>query len=112
MARGGARAGAGRKPNRPAMYVVDGGAPPSEAAGSAAIPNDLPADQALVWQKWAPLATERRTLTAQTVPAFTLLCELEAEKRAVKRTLDHDGRTYVKVVIDGAGQEHQELKAH
>jgi hypothetical protein len=52
------------------------------------------------------------TLTLQTEAAFRLLCELDAEKRATKATLDHDGRTYIKVTVDGAGQEQQELKAH
>lgn len=79
---------------------------------SAVPPADLPAEQRDFWHRYAALAIERRTLTPHTVPAFLLLCELEAEKQAVKRTIDKDGRTYIKVTVDGSGQEHEELKAH
>lgn len=69
-------------------------------------------DQRGFWHSYAGLATEKRTLTAHTVAAFRLLCELDAEKRATKKTIDDDGRTFMKVTVDGAGVEHQELKAH
>lgn len=113
MPRGGARIGAGRKPT-PRFAVIDGAVDdvPVDVSVSLIPPGDMPTDQRPYWQMYAPLARERRTLTAATVPAFRLLCELEAERAAVKRTLDTDGRTYVKVTIDGAGQEQQELKAH
>jgi hypothetical protein len=75
-------------------------------------PSDVPVDQREFWQRYAPLAIERRTLTPQTVPAFRLLCELEAEKQATRDTIDHDGRTYLKAWVDSSGQEHSELKAH
>lgn len=118
MPRGGARVGAGRKPktrgampSAPASNVVvfDGG---RAEAISKTPPKDLPADQQEFWRMYAPLALQNRTLTAQTVPAFRLLCELEAEKKAVKETIERDGRTYLKVTIDGAGQEHQEVRPH
>jgi phage terminase small subunit len=122
MPRGGARVGAGRKPTRP-FSIVGGSenepdqAPETPKVGadgllSAEPPKDLPAEQRGFWQRYASLAIERRTLTPHTVPAFRLLCELEAEKEAVKRTIDKDGRTYIKVTVDGSGQEHEELKAH
>jgi phage terminase small subunit len=85
----------------------------AEASGVSAIPpEDLPPEQRDFWHRYARLAIEARTLTPRTVAAFRLLCELDAEQRATKKTIEHDGRTFVKVTIDGAGQEHQELKAH
>lgn len=79
---------------------------------SAVPPGDLPGDQRDFWHSYAGLAIEKRTLTDHTVAAFRLLCELDAEKRATKTTMDRDGRTFIKVTVDGTGQEHQELKAH
>ena len=106
--------GAGRKPKNPVTFVaIDGGAkltPESERLLEP--PDGLPPDQVPYWREYAPLAVRQRTLTEQTVPSFKLLCELEAEKRATKETIDRDGRTYIKCVVDGAGNEHQELKAH
>lgn len=92
---------------------MDGGNDePAGAAVSAIPPEDMPVEERDFWHRYANLAIERRTLTAHTVPAFRLLCELEAEKQAVKKTIDKDGRTFVKVTVDGSGQEHEELKAH
>lgn len=75
-------------------------------------PEDLPAEQRDFWHRYAGLAIEKRTLTAHTVGAFRLLCEMDAEKQATKATIEQDGRTFMKVTVDGSGQEHQELKAH
>lgn len=114
MPRGGARIGAGRKPkNKPDLTVIDGGAAFSgEASSLLTPPASMPDDQRVFWIEYAPLAIGSRTLTPATVPNFKLLCELEAEKQATKATIDRDGRTYIKCVVDGAGNEHQELKAH
>ncbi len=60
----------------------------------------------------APRAIAQGTLTPRTIEAFRLLCELERERTETKKTIDRDGRTFIKVTIDGSGQEHQELKAH
>ena len=105
--RGGARVGSGQKPQRPRFPVVDGGASPLSKA-----PDDLPAAQQAFWNRWAKHAIEAGTLNERTVAGFELLCELHAEKLAMRDTIDRDGRTYVKVVVDGTGTEHQELKAH
>jgi hypothetical protein len=119
MPRGGARVGSGRKPkaaNKPVvpavptnLVAIDGG-----RAGelSATPPADLPTEQHDFWKSYAALAIEAGTLTPQTAGSFRLLCELDAEKTATKATLDKDGRTYIKVSVDGAGVEHDELKAH
>jgi hypothetical protein len=79
---------------------------------SALPPEDLPAEQRDFWHRYAGLAIEKGTLTAHTVAAFRLLCETDAEKQATKLTMDRDGRTFLKITVDGAGVEHQELKAH
>lgn len=112
MPRGGVRPGAGRKPRqRPADVVPFAQRPPEDRA-LATPPADLTEPERAAWVRFAARAIEQGTLTAQTVPALRLLCELDAEQRALKETLDRDGRTYLKVTIDGAGQEHQELRAH
>jgi phage terminase small subunit len=111
---GGARVGAGRKPAKPIFKLAN--RPTSDAvedSGVSAIPpSDLPTDQRDFWHRYAALAIEKRTLTVHTVGAFLLLCEMDAEKRATKATIEKDGRTYVKVTVDGTGTEHEELKAH
>jgi phage terminase small subunit len=125
MNRGGARVGAGRKPTKPFKTtrrsvepvefrpaVMAGGRPSTESEISSLPPEDLPAEQRDFWHRYAGLAIEKRTLTFHTVAAFRLLCELDREKQEVKATIDRDGRTFIKVTVDGSGQEHQELKAH
>jgi hypothetical protein len=101
---GGARVGTGQKGNRELVEVTD--------TSLAAPPDDVPADEQGFWLEYASLAIEKGTLTKHTVPSWRLLCELDAEKRATRATLDKDGRTFLKVTVDGAGVEHQELKAH
>jgi phage terminase small subunit len=114
MPRGGARVGSGRKPKDGkaipfAPAAVDGG---RAEEISPVPPADLPMEQQDFWRTYAKPAIEARTLTSQTVGAFRLLCELDAEKQATKATIDRDGRTYIKAWTDSSGQEHQELKAH
>ena len=111
---GGRRTGAGAKPTRPVMRRLGARAvSEAEDVGVSAIPpEDLPAEQRDFWHRYAALAIEKRTLTVHTVGAFLLLCEMDAEKRATKATIEKDGRTYIKVTVDGTGTEHEELKAH
>jgi terminase small subunit-like protein len=92
--------------------VVHQGGKGTDEGVSGLPPEDLPVDHRDFWHRYAMLAIEKRTLTVHTVAAFRLLCELEAEKQATKATIDRDGRTFLKVTVDGAGVEHQELKAH
>src|SRR5688572_236179 len=101
---GGARVGTGQKGNQTLSEVTD--------ATLATPPADVPADERDFWHRYAPLAMEKGTLTKHTEPAFRLLCELDAEKRQTRATLEKDGRTFLKITVDGAGVEHQELKAH
>ena len=114
MPRGGARVGAGQKPKhgKPAPFVpglIDGG---RSGDVSERPPDDLPEAHQAFWRTYAGSAIALGTLTPQTVGSFRLLCELESEKAATLKTIDRDGRTYIKCVVDGAGNEHQELKAH
>lgn len=127
MPRGGARAGAGRKPTRKKRAVVlgldgsrlpDGAIPPqlppspsAEAAveieSLAIAPKKLPKDQAGFWNTYAPSAIEQGTLTPATVAGFRELCEQWAFKEklaaAIRRkgaaTLDaqSDLRAYVRL---------------
>jgi hypothetical protein len=98
---GGARVGSGQK-GKEQTVVPD----------AVDMPADLPEGQRGFWECYAELAMEQGTLTKHTIGAFLLLCEMDEEKRQVKATIDRDGRTFIKVTVDGAGVEHQELKAH
>lgn len=102
---GGARVGAGRKPKRSRVVAFP-------TAGSVPAPDDLTPEQATAWAQWAPLAQQMGTLTAQTTPAFRLLCESHALYVRYLAVIREDGETFLKVTVDGAGQEHRELKAH
>ena len=122
MGWGGARVGSGQKPKgerplrvrskpEPTPFVsIEGGK--SEDSVSIGPPDDLPADQRDFWGRNAARAIAQGTLTKRTEETFRLLCEMDAERRETKRTIDRDGRTFIKVTVDGSGQEHQELKAH
>ena len=88
MPRGGKRAGAGRKPGpRKAVVLgMDGRrtafalpsvpdvAIESDPNGLLEPPGDLPATDADIWRKLAPLALRERTLTGSRVPNFRVLC--------------------------------------
>jgi hypothetical protein len=84
----------------------------SKAPEAVPMPADLPADQRQVWLELAPHAREARTLTHGTAQAFRDLCEAIVLKRSMLARLEADGLTYLKVTIDGSGQEHTEVKAH
>ncbi len=119
---GGARIGAGMKPKngqraiRPRRVTKLHEAAQQTAEPGAAVsvlpPEDLSTEQKAVWQTYAGLAIEKRTLTAHTEGTFRMLCELEVRRRKMGQTIDRDGLTYLKVFVDSAGNEHQELKKH
>ncbi len=121
---GGARVGAGRKSKTDAERWLSGNAgkrgipvrQAPEGAGKAVelipVPPDLPADQAEVWNALAPHACGERTLLPATVQAFRDLCEAIVMKRRLLAEMERDGFTYLRVTIDGSGQEHTEVKAH
>lgn len=122
MARGGLRVGAGRprKSDDAKWLGGDAGkrgvtkkpeAPPVEVRLIPA-PADLSADQAEVWNELAPHACAARTLIDGTVHAFRDLCEAIVLKRQMATAIGEDGLTYLKVTIDGSGQEHTERKAN
>lgn len=116
MARGGARLGAGRKPQ--AMYVVPQGAAASTTGGEVIKGEPIPPPEHLseakraVWERFAPQAHAIGTLIPGKEGGFELLCDVTAKYEAIERIIDTEGWTYLKVTIDGAGQEHQEQKRH
>jgi hypothetical protein len=120
MAWGGARVGSGPKPTgkprrlhraKTTLVAHEGGRLDDETV-SRLPPEELPVDQRDFWHRNAPLAIAQGTLTGRTVEGFRMLCELDAERRATKQTIDKEGRTYVKAWTDSSGQEHEEIKAH
>lgn len=95
---GGARVGAGKKPKpktKPLpispFAIMPGGRiaddPPIDRT-HAEPPADLPVEQQPFWRVAALLAIERGTLVEATVPAFRMLCELEAKKIVVGDLID------------------------
>lgn len=122
MARGGARTGAGRPRQSDDSRWLGGDAggrgghaePPPKRPEVRLIPApaDLPAEQAEVWNELAPHACAARTLIDGTVHAFRDLCEAIVLKRKMAAAIQANGLTYLKVTIDGSGQEHTEQKAN
>lgn len=85
---------------------------PAAAVTLIAAPADLPEAQREVWNELAPHACAAKTLTEGTVAAFRDLIEAIVIKREMLAQIRRDGLTYLKVTIDGSGQEHTEVKAH
>jgi hypothetical protein len=118
MARGGARTGSGRKPKAgkvpPTVPFVSlpGGRAPETSAVSSIPPEDLPLEAREFWHINAGLAIAQGTLTVNTVPSFRMLCQLDAVRQKRAKKIEDDGETFIKCTVDGAGNEHQELKAH
>ena len=116
--RGGHMPGAGRKPLSAQVMLLRGGrnrTAPRRADLAVSKPVEmpsLPAEVAAVWAEFAPHAIQAGTLTDQTVSAFVRLCELVVWHHSLEAVILADGLTSVKVTVDGAGQEHRELKAH
>lgn len=121
---GGARTNSGPKPKtrkerwlggnagkRP-LTVVPGGRSDDAAAEPVEQPDVLKEAEAAYWQTWAPLATRRGMLHADTVPGFVLLCQWAARADALWECIQSRGYEQEKVTIDGAGQEHREYKAN
>jgi hypothetical protein len=116
---GGARPGTGPKPKAAHTAHVHGsrrqrGAKPVEVPPITLIPapSDLTEAQLAVWNELAPQACAERTLVASTIRAFRDLCEAIVLKQSMAAAIEANGLTYLKVTIDGAGQEHTEQKAN
>jgi hypothetical protein len=85
---------------------------PVSSPAAVAVPQGLPATVEAVWLELAPHARHAGTLVASTAVAFRRLCEAVVTHQRMQAQIERDGLTYLKVTIDGAGQEHQEIKAH
>jgi hypothetical protein len=112
--------GSGRQSKSEHQRFLDGGAdkrgrkrPKKPAAPKpVAMPGDVSDAVRPIWLALAPHATTARTLTPATVGAFRDLCEAIVLKRRLLDAIEAGGLTYLKVTIDGAGQEHMEQKAN
>lgn len=117
---GGARVGTGPKPRdiRAAWLGGHAGkrshraAPEQPERAPVARPEGLAADIEAVWDDLAPHAIQAGTLVPGTVPAFLRLCQAILKHAQMEQKIAQDGLTYLKVTIDGSGQEHTEIKAH
>lgn len=113
---GGTRAGSGEKPSEARVLGLIGGrrgegvelAPPVEIP----CPDWLGAEAKAVWAELAEHAIKARTLVPSTVVAFTRLCKAVVRHAEMEAQIAKDGLTYLKVTVDGSGQQHDELKAH
>lgn len=113
---GGLRVGAGRKPFDSALRVLHGGHRRQVVKHAPVVPVDPPNGLTEVelraWYTEAPHALAAKTLTPGTAAEFADFCRTVVREREMWRQIERDGFTYLKVTIDGAGQEHQEIKAH
>lgn len=113
------RSGAGRKPHSAKILDLHGGRsangvnrPRTAEAASVPTPASLGVDIEAVWADLAPHATTAGTLIPSMVPAFLRLCRAVVKQGRWEAQIARDGDTYLKVTIDGSGQEHTEVKAH
>lgn len=122
---GGQRVGAGRKSKDSRAHFLGGNAGRRTKVTSAKdvalaevsapavdAPVDLSSAELAIWNDLAPHATAAKTLVPQTIGAFRDLCEAIVLKREMIAQVKLDGMTYLKVSVDGAGVEHNEIKAH
>lgn len=101
---GGLRPGSGRKPED--AVPMDGPLP------VVPMPDDLTSAERAVWMLEEREALQNRTLVPATAAAFRELCQQIVFRDTLKAQIDKDGLTYLKVTVDGSGQEHTELKKH
>jgi hypothetical protein len=113
---GGHRSGAGGKLSEARILGLIGpkaqDAPEPASLVEVACPADCSPEVAAVWAELAEHARKNRTLVASTATAFRRMCEAIVRHAKMQAQIDQDGLTYLKVTIDGAGQEHTEVKAH
>lgn len=117
---GGMRLGSGRKSKDGRLLHLHGGkdrlhrGKPVELPPSAPVdpPKGLTEAQMRVWQELAPHAVAAHTLTPGTAGSFADLCRAIVTRDAMLAKIEEDGWTFIKVSVDGAGVEHQELKKH
>jgi hypothetical protein len=124
---GGRRVGAGRKSKDSALALVHGsrdrGTRPAIGSGAThalATPVDppagLPDGERVIWDRLAPLAIARGTLTPTEADAFAELCETIVVAQDMLVTIRADGmmqnRLSTKMDADGGGEQVFESKAH
>ena len=116
---GGYRSGAGRKPLAAELVDLHGYRDRATSRPSAELesvpmdrPEGLSPEVVAVWDDLAEHARQAGTLVPGTVPAFLRLCRAVVTHAQMETQIGRDGYTYLKVTIDGAGQEHTEVKAH
>jgi hypothetical protein len=119
---GGARTGTGPKPKGAALLSLhasrfdrvphDVPLPAAVEPVAVEMPADMPEDQQAVWTSLAPFALEQRTLIPATAGSFRDLCAAIVVRDRILAKIDEDGWTFLKISVDGAGVEHQELKRH
>ena len=120
---GGRRGGGGRRARSVQARWLGGdaghrGAPlrPAPSAASSTLdltpPAGLTAAEVVVWKEAAPHAARLGTLGPETVSAMSDLCRAVVTALQLHVTIERDGWTYVKVSVDGAGVEHEELRKH
>lgn len=77
-----------------------------------AMPEGMSEGAVAVWEELAPYAIKANTLFPQTARQFADLCESRVRMAKWQAAIERDGETHIKTTVDGAGQEHAELKAH
>ena len=123
---GGSRIGAGQKGKDAAARWLSGtAARPTGADASSSSASSAPAPLAVlppppelepavgaIWEALAPHAAAARTLTIGTAAAFRDLCEAIALRRDMLTQIARDGLTLGRRIVDDAGVEYLERRAH
>lgn len=123
---GGARIGTGPKPKNAALALVHrsrdngtrsetGAEAVLSASGTVERPVDLPTAQGAIWDRLAPLALQNGTLTPESVPGFTHLCECLWAKAVLLAKIEASDWQVDKVTLQldekGGGLQQVEKKA-
>lgn len=74
------------------------------------MPPDLDDDAKKYWKKFAPMLNRIGILTEADGEVFGIMCQIRSRIQKIHRVLETEPYTQEKHTVDGAGQEHTELK--
>lgn len=72
------------------------------------IPRDLDDDGRIYWKR----LVKTYMITEADVPEYAYVCQLYSEIKKMEKVIQEEGYFFLKITVDGAGQEHQEKREH
>jgi len=76
------------------------------------IPSHLDSKARRYWKKYGLILFDLGLLTEMDGPAFGEVCQIYSDISKLTKELRAEGRIFIKVSVDGAGIEHQEVKSN